>query len=206
MYTPKHFQENNTQELLDLMRFNPLGIIVWQSPNGMTAEHVPLFYKNDKLIGHIAKANPLGKAHPLGPVLVIFQGANAYISPNWYPTKQEDHKTVPTWNYATVHVQGQIKFITEEQDKRQMLAELTAIHEAAQDVPWSMADAPADYIHKMVNGVIGIEIAISAMEGKWKVSQNQPLKNKVGIIENLQGGEDMASAKMVEYIQKRVSQ
>ncbi len=203
MYTPKHFQEDNLQELLDLMRLNPLGIIVWQSPNGMTADHVPLFYKNSKLVGHIAKANPMGKANITEPVLVIFQGANAYISPNWYPTKQEDHKSVPTWNYATVHVHGQIKLITENAGKVQILKELTAIHEATQNAPWSMDDAPADYIKKMTNGVIGLEIAISTIEGKWKVSQNQPLKNKVGVMENLQRVSGETSAKMIDYIKKR---
>lgn len=203
MYTPNHFREADVQEFIDLMRLNPLGIIVWQSANGLTADHVPLFYKNNKLIGHIAKANPMGKETITSPVLVIFQGANAYISPNWYPTKQEDHKAVPTWNYATVHVHGQINFMAENKDKRHILQELTAIHEATEETPWSMADAPADYTEKMINGVIGIEIIISKIEGKWKVSQNQPSKNKQGVVENLQKRTGSNPEKMIDYIKKR---
>ena len=185
MYTSHHFKETDIQEFIDLIRSNPLGAIVWQSSNGITADHVPLFYKNNKLIGHIAKANPIGKENITSPVLVIFQGADSYISPNWYPTKQEDHKAVPTWNYAAVHIHSHINFITENKDKLQILKELTEIHEATQEKPWSIADAPADYIEKMMNGVTGIEIMISKIEGKWKVSQNQPLKNKSGIVENI---------------------
>ena len=205
MYTSSHFKEIDIQEFINLIGSNPLGAIVWQSANGITADHVPLFYKNNKLIGHIAKANPIGNENITSSVLVIFQGADSYISPNWYPTKQENHKAVPTWNYAAVHIHGHISFITENKDKLKILKELTEIHEATQEKPWSIVDAPADYIEKMMNGITGIEITISKIEGKWKVSQNQPSKNKSGIVENLQKFPSGNSEKMIQYIKKRDS-
>lgn len=205
MYIPNNFKESDLQELLELIQLNSLAAIVWQSIDGITADHIPLFYEDNKLVGHVAKANPICKELAAQNVLVIFQGANSYISPNWYPTKQEDHKAVPTWNYAVVHVHGKINLITENSDKLRILKKLTSIHEASQETPWSIDDAPADYIEKMMNGVIGIEIEISKIEGKWKVSQNQPAKNKAGIVGNLQKLPDENSAKMATFIKKRDS-
>ena len=119
-------------------------------------------------------------------ILLIFNGPNCYISPNYYPTKKETGKAVPTWNYVVVHVKGRISFIHDEKWVYSMIDSLTSIHESNQDIPWSMADAPETFIKKMLPAIVGIEISIDSIEGQWKLSQNQPQANKLGVVKGLE--------------------
>lgn len=199
MYLPAHFQESRLEAQLALIAANPLAAIVWQSPDGMVADHIPLFFQADsvgkgRLIGHVAKNNPLWQFAADTEVLVIFQGANAYISPNWYATKSETGKAVPTWNYSVVHVYGRIRAITDPTWIRQQLSTLTALHEQSQAQPWHMAEAPTDYMERMLNAVVGIEIEVSQMLGKAKMSQNQVPPNQHSVAAALQDvGSEMAN-------------
>jgi transcriptional regulator len=129
MYCPNHFQESKHNEIVALISANPLATIVRNTENELVADHIPLFYENGKLIGHVAKANPLWQTPAQTEILVIFQGVNAYISPSWYATKQSTHKVVPTWNYSAVHIDGQLTPITDSQRNLEIVQKLTSIHE-----------------------------------------------------------------------------
>lgn len=199
MYIPQHFQQREMAELQALMQAHPLATLVTMSAAGLPeANHIPLHFTPGEgtapealgvLRGHVAKANTLWREHPAdAPVLAIFHGPQAYITPSWYPTKQETGKAVPTWNYAAVHAQGRLRTIDAVTDAawlRTHLQHLTAHNEAGFDHPWQVNDAPADYIDKMLRAIVGIEITITALQGKWKVSQNQPEPNQQGVAAGL---------------------
>ncbi len=193
MYLPKHFAETDIGTLQALMRAHPLATVVSHGPDGLNANHIPLHLDagtgpNGTLQGHIARANPLAKASAVdGEILVIFQGPEGYISPSGYATKAEHGKVVPTWNYTAVHAYGQLRLIDDADWVLAQVSALTAIHEANLAQPWAVSDAPADYIEKMLGAIIGIEITISRLVGKWKVSQNQPAANQASLIAALDG-------------------
>lgn len=213
MYTPAHFDISDTAVLLDLIRQHPLAAIVTAGPDGLVADHIPLLHvpaaEGDegasgpgRLIGHVAKANPLWRAGAEQEHLLIFQGASAYVSPNWYPTKREHGKAVPTWNYAVVHVSATLRPMHEPAQILAVLEQLTTRHEAAQPQPWQVADAPADYIARMCAGVVGVEFRIRRLQGKWKVSQNQPAPNRQGVIDGLQAQGSEAAGQMAALVQR----
>ncbi|MGL5291227.1 MAG: FMN-binding negative transcriptional regulator [Plesiomonas sp.] len=188
MYIPEKFKQENIEDILKLIRAHPFATVITSSQLGAEADHLPLFLieRDGKLYlqGHIAKANSLWQTTPpLSDVLVIFNGPNSYISPNYYPTKKENGKAVPTWNYAVVHAKGKLEFIHEPEWITKVLEQLTLEHEREQAVPWLMADAPKSYIQAMLSAVVGIEIAIDSLTGKWKLSQNQPELNQQGVID-----------------------
>jgi transcriptional regulator len=206
MYLPQHFREEDPEKLRELMAAFPLAALISAGPGGLAANHVPLLFEAEpaplgRLCGHLARANPQWKDFP-GEAMAIFQGPQAYISPNWYPTKQVAGRVVPTWNYGVVHVWGRVTVHSEPEWLRGFLDRLTATHEASQPKPWAPSDAPTDYIDGLIKGVVGIEIAITRIEGKWKVSQNQPEANRAGAAEGLltQGGD--ASLQMASLIHK----
>jgi transcriptional regulator len=187
MYLPKHFAEEDIAELHALMRANPLATLVSQGPDGLDANHIPLLLADagpyGTLRGHVARANPLWKAGSVtGEVLVVFQGDERYISPSGYATKAEHGKVVPTWNYTAVHAYGELQVIEDPDWIFGQISALTATHEAALPQPWAVTDAPADYIQKMLGAIVGIEITITRLLGKWKVSQNQPAANQASLI------------------------
>ena len=187
MYIPKAFEAPDTDVMHALMRAHPLGALVTLSPSGLEANHIPLQLLADvgphgTLRGHVARANPLLRDLQLLDALVIFQGPQAYVSPGWYPTKQVTGKAVPTWNYMVVHVHGPLRIVEDADWLRAQLAALTATHEAGQAQPWSMDEAPPDYIDTLMKAIVGIEIPIARLEGKWKLSQNQPVQNREGVI------------------------
>ena len=158
---------------------------------------------SQKLLGHIAKANPLSNAESPVQVLVIFQGEQTYISPNWYPTKQEHGKVVPTWNYSVLHIHGQLKFKNMADWKVDMLNNMTAQMEQTEvAVPWQLNDAPQDYIDKQLKGIVGIEIEIKSIEGKWKMSQNQPEKNQEGVIAGLSASQSESTKGVLRCMQE----
>ena len=203
MYSPAHFEEHRSEVLLDLIRQHPLAAIVSAGPDGLVADHIPLLHEPaagsaGKLIGHVARSNPLWQAPPDREHLILFQGPSAYISPNWYATKAESGKVVPTWNYAVAHVTATIRAFHEPEALLELLGKLTDRHEASQPRPWRVADAPPDFTSKLLASIVGIELRILRMQGKWKVSQNQSAENRAGVVAGLRdmaadGAQDMAT-------------
>lgn len=193
MYLPKHFAETDLATLHELMRANPLATLISYGPDGLNANHVPLQLDaaagpNGTLRGHLALANPLSKPGAVdGEILVIFQGTHSYISPSGYATKAEHGKVVPTWNYTAVHAYGELRLIDDAAWLLAQIRSLTAEHERNLEKPWAVSDAPADYIDKMLSAIVGIEIPITRLIGKWKVSQNQPPANQASLISALDG-------------------
>jgi len=210
MYIPKHFDEPQVGVLHALMRARPLATLVTQSPDGLNANHIPLLLSDEPaplgaLRGHVARANALWRdvVHDM-EVLAVFQGPDAYISPSWYPTKREHGKAVPTWNYAVAHAYGSLRMVDDAAWLRAHLEALTSHHEAAMPAPWHVSDAPGDYIEKMMAAVVGIEINITRLLGKWKVSQNQPAQNQAGVIAGLRARADAPSLAMAELIKVKL--
>lgn len=207
MYLPTHFEEPRIEVMHELMRARPLATLVMQSPDGLDANHIPLHLAAGaspfgSLQGHVARANPLGsKLNENIPVLAIFHGPDAYISPSWYATKKETGKAVPTWNYVVVHAHGTLRIIDDAAWLRAQLDALTTRHEESFPHPWSLSDAPHDYTEKMISAVIGIEIVISKLSGKWKTSQNQPMANQAGVIDGLRSSERDHSTAMAALIE-----
>jgi transcriptional regulator len=207
MYIPKHFDQPGVDVLHELMRARPLATLVTLLPSGLNADHIPLHLSTadsplGTLRGHVARGNPLWREHAGDvEVLAVFQGADAYVTPSWYPTKHETGKAVPTWNYAVAHACGALRVIDDAVWLREHLATLTAEHEAAFAEPWRLADAPGDYVEKMIGAVVGIEVVISHLSGKWKLSQNQPTQNRDGVIDGLREGgkaDALAIAALIE--------
>lgn len=199
MYLPAHFREDRRDVQFELMRSHPLGLLVSAGPGGLMANSVPFVAYPEEAAGvlraHVARANPQWHELPTaGECLVIFQGPHAYISPSWYPTKAETHKVVPTWNYATVHVWGRPQVIGDASWLRRQIDDLTRAHEGHRPDPWKAADAPADFIAAQLKAIVGIELAITRIEAKWKVSQNRNAADRQGVIDGLraEGGDGPA--------------
>ena len=200
MYLPKHFEQNDPAELARLMREHPLATLVTTAADGvLTADHVPLeFIAGDgphgKLRGHVARANPLWRHAAGQPVLVVFNGPQAYVSPSWYPSKQEHHKVVPTWNYAVVHAQGVLQAVEDAPWLHSLVSGLTGAHESARPAPWAVTDAPEDFVQQMLRAIVGIEIPIDQLTGKWKLSQNRSAADLAGAVQGLEAGDAGARA------------
>jgi transcriptional regulator len=179
MYVPSHFEEANVDILHDLISCHPVGVLVTHGIEGLDANHIP--FELDKgegsfgvLRAHVARANPLWRNVSDGDeALAIFQAGDAYISPNWYPSKHETHKQVPTWNYKVAHAYGRIVVKDDERTVRGIVARLTKSHEVSQPVPWKMSDSPKEFIDTMVKAIVGIEIHVTRLIGKSKLSQNR---------------------------------
>ncbi|MEW6706247.1 MAG: FMN-binding negative transcriptional regulator [Pseudomonadota bacterium] len=205
MYQPSHFQITEPALLQALMAEHPLGTWVTQRDGGFTADHIPFLYDAGRgvLLGHVARANPVWQA--AGPSLVVFQGPQAYISPSWYPGKQAHGKVVPTWNYAVVHVHGTARAFDDKPSLLALLQRLTETHERAQAAPWSVSDAPADYIDQLLGAIVGIEIAVQRIEGKWKMSQNRPAADRAGVVAALQQQGSDTACSVAEEVRARAS-
>lgn len=200
MYLPKHFEQPDRAALVALMRERPLATLVLAAPDGPTADLIPLEYTADAgehgtLRGHVARANPLWK-HAGAQALAVFSGPDAYVSPNWYPSKREHGKVVPTWNYAMVQARGTLRAVDDAPWLRALVGRLTDRHEAAQPQPWSVNDVPEDYVQQMLRAIVGIEIELASLVGKWKVSQNRSAADREGVAQGLQAV-DPASAALV---------
>jgi transcriptional regulator len=207
MYLPRHFEITDPAVLRDFMRAHPLATLVVTDASGLSADHIPLLVTGDetsgwKLAGHVARANPLWKKAAAGiDCLAIFHGPQHYISPNWYATKKEHGKVVPTWNYEVVHVQGRLHAVDDATWLREFLQRLTETHEADQPQPWQVEDAPDEYLQRMLQAVVGIEIEIVSMVGKAKVSQNQPKINQESLISALRKIGSIASVEMANKVE-----
>ncbi|MDR2013586.1 MAG: FMN-binding negative transcriptional regulator [Rhodanobacter sp.] len=201
MYLPEHFHETRGDRLHALMRAYPLGVIVTHGVDGLDAHHVPLErVGGTHLHGHVARGNPLAKLDG-AQVLVVFRGADAYISPNWYPSKQATHREVPTWNYAVAHVHGRLRVVEDHAWLRDLVERLTDRHEADQPQPWRISDAPEEHIQTLLRAIVGIDIAIERIQGKFKLSQNHPVSNRVGVMQGLReraGGRDAELAEVMQ--------
>ncbi|MFA5921328.1 MAG: FMN-binding negative transcriptional regulator [Methylococcaceae bacterium] len=194
MYIPPHFEQPDIEVMHELIRNRPLATLVTLGSDGINANHIPLHLSPAPepygvLHGHVARANPM---NPIWrdlesdvETLAIFHGPDAYISLSWYATKQETGKVVPTWNYAVVHAYGSLRIIDDASWVRSQMEDLTTHHEAAFPVPWALSDAPEDFTEKLIEAVIGIEMVITRLSGKWKVSQNQPPQNQNSVIQGL---------------------
>jgi len=208
MYLPKHFEETRVPVLHELIGAHPLGALVVPTAAGLDANHIP--FEVDPapapfgtLRGHIARANPLWReAARDAEALVIFQGPGIYVSPSFYVTKRETGKVVPTWNYAVVHAHGTPRFIDDREWLRGFVTMLTNRHEAGRPDPWQVTDAPADYVDSMLGAIIGLEISIRRLVGKWKVSQNRPAQDREGTIEGLSREGSAPAVAMAELIRK----
>jgi transcriptional regulator len=199
MYLPKHFETTDIATLHAFIRQYPFAALVTRSADDLTANHIPFMLDSapapyGTLLGHVARANPVWRSASDDDVLVIFQGPNAFISPSWYPTKQETGQVVPTWNYAVAHVYGRITVHDNAAWVRSHVEALTHVHEDTRETPWHVTDAPADYIDRLVLGIVGIEIPIGRVLGKWKMSQNRSDEDRRGVVEGL-CGEQSADAR-----------
>lgn len=198
MYSPTHFQEINEQEIASVIRDAPLACIVAQTDQGLIANHIPLLAgPNGRLIGHVALANDMHRLIPDGQqVLAIFRGMDGYISPNFYPSKAEHHRHVPTWNYQVVHAHGSIRFQHDDHAKRAAVGLLTRAHERRLNgsKAWRMADAPADYLQQMLDHIVAFDIRIDRIQAKSKLSQNREERDYLGTVSGLRamGRDDMA--------------
>jgi transcriptional regulator len=208
MYLPKHFEETRVPVLHELIRGHPLGALVALTRDGLSANHIPFEIDPDPapfgtLRGHIARANALWKeAAAEVEALVIFQGPDGYISPSWYPTKQETAKVVPTWNYAVVHAHGRARFVDDRAWLRGFVERLTRRHEATRPDPWHVTDAPADFIEKQLGAIVGLEMPISRLIGKWKVSQNRPAADRAGTADGLLRERGESGAAMADLVRR----
>jgi len=191
MYTPAHFAIHSNAEIHRIIRTHPLGILVTPATSGLDANHIPFELDAERgeqgfLTAHVARANPVWSQCLGGAdVLVIFRGEENYISPNWYPSKHELHRQVPTWNYEAVHVHGRLSVLDDEKFARGVVARLTRTHESTQPRPWKMGDSSPDYIDGMLRAVVGIEVAIKRVEGKATLSQNREARDRLNAAQQL---------------------
>jgi transcriptional regulator len=199
MYIPDHFAITSAEALHKIIQSHPLGVLVTLTPDGLDANHIPfeLDPVHGLLTAHVARANPVWQQCGEGmDVLVIFRGDESYISPNWYPSKHEFHRQVPTWNYEVVHVHGRLTVQDEQKFVHGVVGRLTKTHEAAEPKPWKMGDSSPEYIDGMLKAIVGIEIAISRLEGKAKLSQNRETRDRLNAADMLakQGETTLAEA------------
>ena len=210
MYLPAHFNESDPARLHALIAKHPLGILVTHGASGLDANHLPFELEvrdgaSSILRAHVARANPLWQDIASGDqVLVVFRGADAYISPNWYPSKHERHRQVPTWNYIVVHAHGRITVHDDERYLRGLVGRLTKQHEAAQARPWRMGDSPQTFITEMLASIVGLEIEITRLVGKFKLGQNKETRDVLGAAHALktQGHDAIADAMLARIAER----
>ena len=189
MYLPSHFEQNDSAALHALMREHPLAALVTLRAGGFTADHVPLEFDaaSCTLRGHVARANPLWREAAGQPVLAIFSRPQAYVTPSWYPSKASTHKVVPTWHYTVVHAHGVLLVVDQAPWLHLLVSGLTRHHESTRSAPWAVSDAPDDYVQQMLRAIVGIQIPVDRLLGKWKVSQNRSESDCLGVAQGLAG-------------------
>ncbi len=216
MYLPTHFEERRADVLRELIHHHPLGLMVTLGSGGaLQADSIPFVLDKDAaggagiLRGHVARANPVWReARTDVESLVVFQGPHGYVSPGWYPSKLEHGKAVPTWNYVTVQARGSLRAIEDAQWLRDLVTRLTQRHEAGQDRPWAVTDAPPDYIDAMLKAIVGIEIPLTSLTGKWKVSQNRSAADRDGVARSLRrraaapGGAEAGALTLADWVER----
>ena len=202
MYLPGHFKEDRIEVLRAFVAEQPLATLVSLGADGLVASHLPMLWDPEPaplgtLRGHLARPNPQG--HPSDAAespdaLAIFVGPAAYVSPSWYPSKREHGKVVPTWNYIAVHAYGPLAIVDDADWLRAFVTRLTDVHEGFSAVPWKVTDAPASFLDAMLKGIVGVEIPLRRVEGKWKLSQNRPATDRAGTVAGLDARADAGSS------------
>jgi transcriptional regulator len=210
MYQPDHFRVEDVSEMHALMRARPFAVLVSAGPAGLHADHLPTVLKDDGPYGviecHLARANPHCRDLAEGnEALMIFQGPEGYITPNWYPSKAEHGKVVPTWNYAVVHATGRPEVMTEKAWLLRHVTELTAQQERTEAKPWLLSDAPDSYIDVMLRGIVGFRFVITRLEGKWKMSQNREIKDREGVVQGLNARAASDDLEMADSVARRIA-
>lgn len=206
MYIPKHFDETRVDVLHALIETRPLGTLVTLTGNGLDANHVPFEVDPHPapygtLRGHVARGNPVWRDYTKEiEALVVFQGSSEYISPSWYASKSEHGKVVPTWNYAVVHAYGPLSIVDDRQWLRALVERLTGHHESRRAAPWRVSDAPDDFVEQMLGAIVGIEIPLTRLHGKWKVSQNRPARDREGVVAGLLAEERESAAAVADMV------
>lgn len=195
MYIPSAFSETDVQMLLEFIKRYPLGLLISFGQSGLLASPIPFLYRENNgrpmLVSHLARANPHWKdLLGLKECLVVFQGIDGYVTPSWYPSKQTTHKVVPTWNYEMVQIKGVPKVVESADWLRGLVGDLTDSMEAARKSPWRVDDAPPDFIDSQLRAIVGLEIDITAIQGKWKMSQNRPTDDAKGVVRGLSDPHD----------------
>ena len=192
MYRPQNFAEDRTEVLVDAMRRIGFAALVTPTASGLAATHMPMVVRHDTATGrtvlqaHVARANPHWRdAAQSGESLAIFQGPSSYVSPSWYPSKQETGKVVPTWVYIAVHAHGRLRIIDDGAWLRQHVEALTDLHEADRPTAWQVSDAPESYVGAMMRGIVGLELLVERLEGAWKLNQHKPPADRDGTLNGL---------------------
>jgi transcriptional regulator len=209
MYLPPLFRNDDLASQHEVMRRHPFAMLVTRSGDSLVADHIPILIDAQRgekgtLRAHVARANPLWRTHPKeAEALVVFNGADHYITPSWYATKRETGKVVPTWNYVAVHASGPLIVHDDPDWLRQQIEELTQRQEGERDAPWAVGDAPTDFVASQIKMIVGIEIPIVKIEAKWKVSQNRPAADRTGVVEGLKTEGDDASLAMAALVDER---
>lgn len=208
MYLPPAFREDDLAAQHALIRSHPLGLLVTGGSGGLSASPVPMVLYPDEgelgtLRAHLARANPhWAEVDATAECLVVFQGPEAYVSPSWYATKRETGKVMPTWNYVMVQVRGEARVVEDAEWLRRQVEDLTNAHEGSRPAPWRVGDAPAPFVAAQLRGIVGIEIVIRRIEGKWKASQNRGEADRRGVVEGLRA-EGAAAAEMAGVVAER---
>jgi transcriptional regulator len=209
MYVPSHFAESRIEVLHQLIRARPLATLVTLNADGLNANHIPFDIDPEPLPlgtlrGHVARTNPVWRAFsPAVEALVIFRGPQAYISPSWYPSKTESGEVVPTYNYIVAHGYGEMKIVHEREWLRDLVTRLTRRFESDRATPWHVSDAPDAFIDKQLGAIAGIEIVLTKLIGKWKVSQNRPAKDRDGVLQHLSESTDAESVAMAPWVKDK---
>lgn len=213
MYIPPHFVEHRSEEIHRIITSYPLGMLVVNGSGGLDATHIPFDFDTDvgqhgSLLAHVSRNNPLWQDSKDGDaVMVIFRGADAYVSPNWYPSKHELHRQVPTWNYQVVHVHGKLRIRDDDKFLRRVVARLTRTHEARaeQPKPWKMGDSEPDYIDRMIAAIVGIEVEIERIVGVSKLNQHKDERDRLGVVQGLRerGQNEVAEAMLNSVIPQK---
>ena len=207
MFTPKAFKEDSFETIQAFIKEQPLATVMAQMGDGLEACHIPMYWQDDGsefgcLYGHIAKVNELNiSANLAAPWLIIFQDAGHYISPNWYPSKAVTHKEVPTWNYQSIYITGNVSLLTTPEALIEILSKQTADFEASQPHPWSLDDAPEKCIQTMCRAIIGIRVDITDIQAQFKLSQNKSAENRAGVVAGLKRLGTFEAGKMVMLVE-----
>ena len=209
MYTPKPFAEDRPEVLQHLIRSSPFGTLVTITSDGLQASHIPFVLKPapppyGALQGHVARANSQWRtSSPDAEALVIFLGPESYITPSWYPTKQETGKVVPTWNYVVVHAYGKLRVIEDEAWLKRHVEELTDQLEHMREAPWRVSDVPRDFTSTLLRAIVGLEIEMSRLVGKWKLGQNRSIEDQLGVLKGLRAEDTPSASSMVQAMTSR---
>ena len=208
MYLPSLFEETRIEVLAGLIHEHPLATLITQNDAGLVANHIPMEFDPAPapfgiLRGHVARANPVWRETVAGSeVLLVFQGPSAYVTPAWYATKKETGKVVPTWNYAVVHARGPLVVRDDPVWLRAFLEKLTDRHESGRTAPWKVGDAPEDFIRSQLRAIVGIEIPLTGLSGKWKMSQNRPPSDREGVIRGLRERGGPSDAQIADGVRR----